>query len=133
MLSNNDGVIKMMTDNGLVLFHTSHAMQVPCDSRTRGVYRRLAFCMNARVSGFSMLTFRKPHRLFRLARLEPTDGWEGFRGASPALLHVQYTSKVIIPPLTIYCGLLQYNFQWTTQHPLLSTNSNFQGQCLFKR
>jgi hypothetical protein len=39
MLSNKDGVIKVMTDNGLVLLHTSHAMQVPCDSRTRGVYR----------------------------------------------------------------------------------------------
>jgi hypothetical protein len=39
MFSNKDGVIKVMTDNGLVLFHISHAMQVPCDSRIRGVYR----------------------------------------------------------------------------------------------
>ena len=30
-----------MTDNGLVIFHISHAMQVPCDSRyTRGVQDR---------------------------------------------------------------------------------------------
>ena len=35
MLSNKDGVIKVMTDNG----HTSHVMQVPCASRTRRVYR----------------------------------------------------------------------------------------------
>ena len=38
-MSNTDGVIKVMTDNGLVLFYTSHVMQEPCDSRTRGVYR----------------------------------------------------------------------------------------------
>ena len=38
MLSNKDGVIKVITDNGLVLFHTSHAMQVPCDPSTRGVH-----------------------------------------------------------------------------------------------
>ena len=41
MLSNKDGVIKVMTDNGLVLFHT-----IPCDastlrlSYTRGVQDR---------------------------------------------------------------------------------------------
>ncbi len=39
MLSSKDGVIKVTTDNGLVLFHTSHVIQVPCDSRIRGVYR----------------------------------------------------------------------------------------------
>jgi len=32
MLSNNDGVIKVIRDNGLVLSHTSHAMQVPYDT-----------------------------------------------------------------------------------------------------
>ena len=39
MLSSKDGVIKVTTDNGLVLFHTPHVIQVPCDSRIRGVYR----------------------------------------------------------------------------------------------
>jgi len=38
VLSNKDGVIKVMTDNGVVLFHTSHTMQVPSNPCTRGVY-----------------------------------------------------------------------------------------------
>ena len=39
MLRNKVVIKKMIVDNGLVLFHTYHAMQVPCDSRIRGVYR----------------------------------------------------------------------------------------------
>ena len=38
MLSNKDGVIKVKTDGGMVLFHTSHVIQVPCDPSTQGVY-----------------------------------------------------------------------------------------------
>jgi hypothetical protein len=62
MLSNKDVVIYMIVDNGLTLFHISHAMQVPCDSSTRGVQNcRYPSKLDKRPSMVSWSPFFLPH------------------------------------------------------------------------